>query len=185
GIGQEHRTGEPSTSSSGLVLRQRQPENLEFPFNTLGGFITPNESFYIRNHFAVPKIDLKTWKLKVEGAVKTSLGLSLDDLLKLESKTRAVTLECAGNSRGFLVPKENGVLWELGAVSTAKWRGVPLAAVLEKAGVKQGAVDVVLVGADSGAVADPKSPGAINFARSLPLEKARKDSVLLAYEMNG
>jgi DMSO/TMAO reductase YedYZ molybdopterin-dependent catalytic subunit len=170
--------------NSGLVLRQRQPENLEFPFQTLDGFITPNERFYIRNHFAVPKIDKEAWRLKVEGAVAKPLELSLDDLHKLESKTVTATLECAGNSRGFLIPKENGVLWESGAVSTAKWKGVSLAQLLERAGVKDNAVDVVLVGADSGAVADPKSPGAINFARSLPLNKARKESVLVAYEMN-
>jgi DMSO/TMAO reductase YedYZ molybdopterin-dependent catalytic subunit len=109
----------------------------------------------------------------------------LEEILKLDSRTMTVTLECAGNSRGFLVPKENGVLWELGAVSNAKWKGVSLADVLDRAGVSKNAVDVVLVGADSGPVADPKSPGPINFARSIPIEKVKKHEALLAYEMNG
>jgi DMSO/TMAO reductase YedYZ molybdopterin-dependent catalytic subunit len=174
-----------SPLKTGLVLRQRQPENLEFPFHSLDSFITSNERFYVRNHYPVPSIDLKTWKLKVEGSVDKPLEFSLDSISKLESRTMTVTLECAGNSRGFLVPKENGVLWELGAVSNAKWKGVSLADILDRAGSSKNAVDVVLVGADAGPVADPKSPGPINFARSVPIEKVKKNEVLLAYEMNG
>jgi DMSO/TMAO reductase YedYZ molybdopterin-dependent catalytic subunit len=164
----------PGPLHSGLILRQRQPENLEFPFHSLDSFITSNNRFYVRNHFPVPPLDPKTWTLKIEGAVEKPLDLTLDDLLKCESKSMTVTMECAGNGRGFLVPKENGVLWELGAVSNAKWKGVSLATILDQAGVKKETVDVVLVGSDTGAVADPKSPGAISFARSVPLEKVRK-----------
>jgi DMSO/TMAO reductase YedYZ molybdopterin-dependent catalytic subunit len=178
--------GEKGTPlKSGLVLRQRQPENLEFPFHSLESFITSNDRFYVRNHYPVPPVDPKTWKLKVEGSVDKSLELPLEEVLKSESRTMTVTLECAGNSRGFLVPKENGVLWELGAVSNAKWKGVSLADLLDRAGVSKNAVDVVLVGADAGPVADPKSPGPISFARSVPIEKVKKNEVLLAYEMNG
>src|SRR5262249_7469432 len=82
--------------------------------------------------------------------------------------------------------KVTGVGWELGAVSNAEWTGVPVSAILEKTGLKKDAVDIVFEGADAGEVrADPKSPGKINFARSLPLDKAKKPEVLLAYQMNG
>jgi DMSO/TMAO reductase YedYZ molybdopterin-dependent catalytic subunit len=104
----------------------------------------------------------------------------------MPSQTRAMTLECAGNGRSFLRPKTKGVQWELGAVSTAEWTGVPLATVLDKAGVQPGAVEVVLEGLDTGEPGnEPRPPGAIPFARSLPLEKARKPEVLLAWAMNG
>jgi DMSO/TMAO reductase YedYZ molybdopterin-dependent catalytic subunit len=182
------RADPPASAAAfpGLILRQKEPANLEFPFPTLDRFLTPNERFYVRNHFAMPKLDAAKWTLKVEGAVERPLELSYDDLKKLPAKTLTATLECAGNSRVFLVPKPTGVLWELGAVGTAEWTGVPLAVVLDRAGIKAGAVEVILEGADSGEVKDPPtSPGVIHFARSLPLEKARKPEVLLAYRMNG
>src|SRR4029077_17434819 len=96
-------------------------------------------------------------------------------------------LECAGNSRVFLKPPQVGIRWEQGAVSNAEWTGVSLSAVLDEAGVKRGAVEVILEGADRGKFDPPdaKTPGVISFARSLPIEKARQDEVLLAYRMNG
>jgi DMSO/TMAO reductase YedYZ molybdopterin-dependent catalytic subunit len=174
-------------SFPGLILREREPPNLEFPFSSLDRFLTPNERFFVRCHFDVPKIDPKDYRLKVEGAVERSLDLSLDDLRQMTSQTRPATLECAGNGRVYLVPKVRGVAWQLGAVSTAEWTGVPLEAVLERAGARSNAVEVIFEGADSGVVADdPKSPGPIHFARSIPLTgNQRPRSVLLAYKMNG
>jgi DMSO/TMAO reductase YedYZ molybdopterin-dependent catalytic subunit len=169
----------------GLIVRQRQPENLEFPFDTLDSFLTPNDRFYIRSHFAVPTLEAGSWRLKVEGAVERPFEVGYDDLLRMESRTRPATLECAGNGRVYLAPSPRGVQWELGAVSTAEWTGVPLAAILNRAGVKTGAVDVVLEGADSGEIKDPPKPaGAIHFARSLPLSKALNPDTLLAFKMN-
>jgi DMSO/TMAO reductase YedYZ molybdopterin-dependent catalytic subunit len=169
-----------------LIEREADPSNLEFPFTSLDSFLTPNELFYIRNHFAQPKVGIKTWRLQVVGAVKKPLTLTFDDLRAMKSSTLPVTLECAGNGRAFLDPKTKGVQWQLGAVSTAEWTGVPLAAVLERAGVAPGAVDVVLEGADQGEVKnEPKPTGPLHFARGLPLAKAQKPEVLLAYQMNG
>jgi DMSO/TMAO reductase YedYZ molybdopterin-dependent catalytic subunit len=169
-----------------LIVREKNPVNLEFPFNTLNSFLTPNDLFYVRNHFAMPTLDKRTWRLRVEGAVRKTLNLTYEALLRFPSRTRAVTLECAGNSRSYLTPKVGGVPWQLGAVSTAEWTGVPLALVLAKAGLKEGAVDVVLEGADKGDVTVPQRPkGQIHFARSLPLAKAKKPEVLLAFKMNG
>jgi DMSO/TMAO reductase YedYZ molybdopterin-dependent catalytic subunit len=170
----------------GLIVRSHEPRNLEFPVAELRDAIVPNEHFFVRSHFAVPQLDVKTWRLKVEGAVKTPLDLSLDDLKALPTKTLTVTLECAGNGRVHLAPPVPGLQWGQGAVGNADWAGVPLAALLEKAGVKDAAVDVVLEGADRGQVlGPPSSPGPIPFARSVPIQKAKKPEVLLAHAMNG
>jgi DMSO/TMAO reductase YedYZ molybdopterin-dependent catalytic subunit len=176
----------PGSLPSGLITREREPMNLEFPFATLDKIHTPNNQFFVRTHFPIPSIDSKSFRLKCSGHVDHEASLSYDEIRKLPQKTVTATLECAGNSRVFLVPRARGVLWELGAVSTAAWTGVPLSAVLERAGVKSGAVDVILHGADKGSINDdPKSPGEIHFSRSITLEKARQPEVLLAYQMNG
>src|ERR1700754_3032990 len=141
-----------------LIIREREPLNLESDFAALDSFITPNDKFYVRSHFAVPKLDVKAWRVKGEGAVKAPFELSYDELLKMSSETRAVTLECAGNGRVLLVPKVDGAQWQFGAVGNAEWTGVPLAAVLERAGVDSKAVDIVLEGADSGDVSKPSKP---------------------------
>jgi len=154
------------------------------PFEELNGFITPTESFYVRTHFPVPKIERNKWRLRVEGEVEAPFEIAFDDLLKLESRKIPVTLECAGNSRNFLEPKVKGVQWELGAVGTAEWTGVSLSILLERARVKANGREVILEGADGGELEDPKRPaGELKFARSIPLDKARGD-VLLAYRMN-
>jgi DMSO/TMAO reductase YedYZ molybdopterin-dependent catalytic subunit len=168
----------------GKIVRGENPLNLEMPFSALDGFITPTESFYVRTHFPIPKIDKNEWRLRIEGEIEKPFQLDYDGLLKLESRTIPVTLECAGNNRIFLEPKVKGVQWGLGAVGNAEWTGVPLSILLERAGVKAGAHEVILEGADGGTLEDPKSPaGELRFARSIPLAKARAD-VLLAYKMN-
>jgi len=173
-------------SSGGLIVREKEPVNLEFPFAKLDSFLTPNELFYVRDHFTAAKLEAMTWKLTVTGAVEKPLELTYDQVLALPSRTTAITLECAGNGRMYLEPKAKGVQWELGAVSTAEWTGVPLATLLDKAGVKKNAVDVVLEGADTGEPKnDPKPVGKVHFLRGLPLAKALKPEVLLAYKMNG
>lgn len=172
-------------SQPALIPRQQNPDNLESPFTALDRFITPNNLFYVRSHFAVPKLDPATWRLKVEGAVERPMNLSYEEIRKMPSRTLTATLECAGNSRGFLVPKAKGVGWKLGAVSNAEWTGVPLTAILEWAGVKDRAVEVILEGADAGTMSGESKPaGPIHFARSLPLDRARKGNVLLAFQMN-
>jgi DMSO/TMAO reductase YedYZ molybdopterin-dependent catalytic subunit len=168
-----------------LIVREQDPLNLEMPFSSLDGFITPNESFYVRCHFPIPEISAETWRLKIEGEVEVPFELGYDELLGMETRTIAATLECAGNNRIFLEPKAKGVQWGLGAVGNATWTGVLLSALLDRAKVKAGAIEVILDGADEGEVDKTPTPaGKISFCRSLPLAKARAD-VLLAYEMNG
>lgn len=170
--------------SEGKIVRSVDPPNLEMPFETLDGFITPTKSFYVRTHFPIPKIDRDAWRLRVEGEVEKPFQISYDELIRLESRKVPVMLECAGNNRTFLEPKVKGVQWGLGAVGNAEWTGVPLSILLERVGVKASAREVILEGADHGRVDDPKAPaGELKFARSIPLEKARKDA-LLAHKMN-
>jgi len=169
---------------SDLIVREQDPLNLEMPFSSLDGFITPNESFYVRCHFPIPEISAENWSLEIEGEVEAPFELSYDELLAMETRTIAATLECAGNNRIFLEPKAKGVQWELGAVGNASWTGVLLSTVLDRAKVRAGAIEVILDGADEGVVDKSPTPaGKISFCRSLPLNKARTD-VLLAYEMN-
>jgi DMSO/TMAO reductase YedYZ molybdopterin-dependent catalytic subunit len=170
----------------GMILREREPLNLEFPFRALSQWIIPNEQFYVRNHFTAPKLDPATWRLRIEGAVEKPMDLSLDDLKRIPSVTRPLTLECAGNGRVYLTPRVRGVAWQLGAVGNAEWTGVPLAEILQRVGAKSSAVEVVLEGGDRGAINDdPKSPGPIAYSRSIPVAKAKKPEVLLAHSING
>ena len=171
----------------GMVVRMQEPRNLETPPAGLTPAVTPTEQHYVRSHFPVPALDAASYRLVVEGHVETPLSLSLAEVQALATPvTRPVTLECAGNGRVFLVPPTSGLQWGIGAVGTAEWTGVPLAALLDRAKVKAGGVDVVLVGADKGAVAGPPaSPGPIAFDRGIPLAKARQDGTLLAWAMNG
>ena len=169
----------------GRIVRSEDPLNLEMPFETVENFITPTKSFYVRTHFPIPKIDRDAWWLHVEGEVDKPFAINYQELVQLESVTIPVTLECAGNNRNFLEPKVKGVQWGLGAVGTAEWTGVPLSVLLDRAVVRSNAREIILEGADHGLLEDPKSPpGELTFARSVPLEKARRD-VLLAYGMNG
>ena len=176
--------GEPTPPR--LITRTESPINLEFPLTELNRFVTPNDLFYVRNHFPVPALDANTWRLRVEGAVERELTLTLDEIRRMPSRTVPATLECAGNSRALLTPPVRGVQWGNGAVSNAEWTGVSLIDVLNRAGLRPNAVDIVLEGADRGEIAsEPRSPGAIHFARSVPLAKARQQDVLLACRMNG
>jgi DMSO/TMAO reductase YedYZ molybdopterin-dependent catalytic subunit len=173
-------------SADPRISRSEEPLNLEMPFAGLKDFLTPTGLHYVRNHYPIPKIEADAFVLEVSGAVDKPLKLKLADLLKLKSVTRPVTLECAGNGRSFLPVKVKGVQWAQGAVSTAEWSGVPLADILKLAGVKKGAVEVILDSADKG---DPKKDGQpaapLTFARSLTLAKALRPEVLLAHAMNG
>ncbi|MGH8094603.1 MAG: sulfite oxidase [Chthoniobacterales bacterium] len=168
-----------------MIIREKEPANLEMPFGTLDGPITPNDKFYVRSHFPVPPIDLASWRLQIEGAVERPLELSYQDLLDHPLTTVPATMECAGNSRIFLLPKVKGVQWEMGAVGNAEWTGVSLGELLREARCAPQACEVILEGADSGAIAEPPRPaGKICYARSLSLGKALRD-VLLALRMNG
>ena len=161
----------------------QSPENSETPLADVHGWVTPTRLFFVRNHFNVPQIDAQSWRLTVGGCVERPLVLTWEELNALPQRTVLATLECAGNGRSFLAQKAPGVPWGAGAVAHGEWSGVPLAAVLEMAGIGGGAVEVVCEGADRGT--EPDHPELMAFARGLPLAKAMHRDTLLALRMNG
>jgi DMSO/TMAO reductase YedYZ molybdopterin-dependent catalytic subunit len=159
------------------------PENSETPLASIRGWVTPNRLFFVRNHFPQPTLDMAGFCLRVGGLVERPLELTWQDIAAMPERSVFATVECAGNGRSFLHTPQPGVQWGAGAIGHAEWTGVPLALVLEKAGIKPGAVEVLCEGADRGTEAD--HPATMQFARSLPLRKALHPDTLLAYRMNG
>jgi DMSO/TMAO reductase YedYZ molybdopterin-dependent catalytic subunit len=168
----------------GLLVHRAHPLNGETSIPALiGGVVMPNAKFYVRNHFQIPKLDLANWRLTVRGLVDRPLNLSWRDLANMRSQSKLVTLECAGNGRSKLEPRVSGEQWNLGAVSTAEWTGVPLEEILNRAGVQPDGRYIVFRGADCGNVEGRSET--ITFERSLSIDQARESEVLLAYAMNG
>ena len=170
----------------GLIVLQKDPNNLEMPFDQLGDFITPAELFYVRSHFPTPELDPIAYRLSIAGVVRRELQLNYADIRAMPSRTCIATLECAGNSRVFLAPPVPGAQWELGAVGNAEWTGVPLSMLLERAGLADEVCELVLEGADRGVPKEePKPPGPISYARSITRARAMQGDVLIAHQMNG
>ena len=159
------------------------PENSETPLERLASWVTPNRLFFVRNHFEVPRIDVATWRLRIEGLVERPREWTFDELAELPQRTVFATLECAGNGRSFLRPHAHGVPWGAGAIGHAEWTGVPLREVLDEAGLKPSAVALVFEGHDRGTEADHPEP--MSFCRGLPMAKALDPHTLIALRMNG
>ncbi len=159
------------------------PENSETPLDTVHGWVTPNRLFFVRNHFSMPEIDRSSWKLSIEGRVARPMEFSWEQLCALPQRSVFATVECAGNGRSFLQQRQPGVQWGAGAIGHAEWTGVPVADVLQAAGLERDAVEVLFEGGDIGSEADHPQP--MHFARSLPLAKALDRDTLLATRMNG
>ncbi len=166
-----------------MILQRTRPPLLETPLEVFDrGVFTPNDQFFVRWHWAVipNSIDVKTFKLAVRGHVNQTLSLSLDDLMSLPRVELAAVNQCSGNSRGFYQPRVPGAQWGNGAMGNALWTGVRLKDVLDRAGVKAGAVQVRFNGLD-----DPVVPDGPDFKKSLDIDHARDGEVLIAYAMNG
>lgn len=164
-------------------ILSQSPENRETPLAGAQSWVTPNRLFFVRNHFDTPRIDLDRWRLPVGGCVERPLELDWEQLNLLPMRSVFCTLECAGNGRSFLQPRVEGVQWRAGAVGHAEWSGVPLRYLLDEAGLKPEAVEIVCEGADAGT--EPGCSAPMRFARSLPLEKALHSDTLLVTRMNG
>ena len=134
-------------------------------------WLTPVEHFFVRSHLGTPSIERDQWKLTVEGKVRRPREWTWSQLKEMEQESRTVTLECAENLPGGRL------------VGNAQWRGIPLARLLEKAGVQEDAREVVLEGADRGL--DELEMVPVTYARSLPLDEALAAGTLVALEMNG
>jgi sulfane dehydrogenase subunit SoxC len=143
------------------------------------GYLTPNRLFFVRNHAPTPYIDSSSWRLRVDGpGVRRSLELNYDDLLRMENVSLVRALECAGNGRVFFDERQGreapGTQWRLGAIGVAEWNGISLGEILERAGLKKTAREVMLESLDS-----------VRMRRPLPVEKALEEDTLLALGMNG
>ena len=172
-----------SMTSAELTVLSEEPLVAGAALSSFDSVITPSSGFFVRNHFPIPKSDISSWSLTVTGEVERPLHLRYDDLLRLPSKEIVALQECAGNSRATVQPPIEGLLWDNGAVGTARWAGVPLCAVLEQAGLLDSANEVLLEGADHGK--ERGAPGELSYAMSLPMDKALHPDTLLAFEMNG
>ena len=162
-----------------MLVRSVRPEDLEMPLSGFSDYITPIEHFFVRTHVYVPTVNVNEWRLKVEGEVATPLTLSMADLKKLPPIELVSVAECAGNGRGFYQPPVPGLQWRNGSVGNGRWRGVRLADVLTRAGIKDSAKEILFDGADVPIGTMP------DFQRSIPVKKALDGNTLLAYQMNG
>ena len=168
-----------------LEVRAPTPDSrcVEASLSSLVDETTPTNRFFIRSHFAVPRLTREDWRLSIEGEVEHPTVLTYEDLQGLPHRDLVATLECAGNSRLTVRPKPEGVLWGHGAVSTGHWRGVPLWMVLERAGLRSSVAEIVLQGADRGS--EPGVEGELRYEMSVDLAKALHPDTLLVDQMNG
>jgi DMSO/TMAO reductase YedYZ molybdopterin-dependent catalytic subunit len=172
-----------SSSVEGISIEELQlaARNHGMPLEMLRDPITPIGLHYLLIHFDIPVVDAGTWRLEIGGTVDRPLSLSLDEIRARPARTLAVTLECAGNGRALLEPRPLSQPWLREAVGTAEWTGTPLAPLLAMAGPRAEGAEVVFTGFDRGIQGEVEH----DYARSLPLEEAMRDDVLLAYEING
>jgi sulfite oxidase len=164
---------------TGMIVRSARPEDLEMPLSGFADYITPVEHFFVRTHVYVPKVELASWRLKIDGEVGSPLTLTMEDLRRMPAVELVAVTECAGNGRVFYDPPVPGLQWSTGSVGNGRWRGVRLADLLKRGGIKPSAVEVLFDGADVplGTMQD--------FRRSITVKKALDPNTLLAYEMNG
>ena len=159
-----------------LALRNRG-----MPLEGLRYDITPTGMHYQLVHFDIPFADESTWRLSIGGRVANPITLDLDDIRSLPRVTAPVTMECAGNGRALMQPRAISQPWLLEAVATARWTGTPLCPILEQAGIAADAVELLFTGVDQGVAGGELQC----YQRSLAIEEAMRDEVMLAYAMNG
>jgi sulfane dehydrogenase subunit SoxC len=173
----------PLASEPGITVEELRlaARNHAMPLEALRWAITPPGLHYLLIHYDVPLVDPAEWRLEIGGAVERPLRLGLDELRSRPAVELAATMECAGNGRALLEPRPLSQPWLMEAVGTARWRGVPLAALLEEAAPTAAAVDVLFAGLDRGVEAEIEQ----RYERSLPLTEALEAGAVVAYEMNG
>ena len=155
--------------------------NRGMPLEALRHELTPAGLHYLLVHFDIPLLDGNTWTLSINGLVNQRLTLGLQEIKRLPARTLRVTMECAGNGRAQLSPRYPSVPWLEEGVSTADWTGAALSDLLASAGLQRTAKEIVFHGADCGFDAGVEH----HFARSLGVEQALRDEIIVAYEMNG
>jgi len=165
-----------------LIKLSYRPPNYETPLEYFRTAITPNDAFFVRYHLAgIPEVDAKTWKLSVGGeGANSQIEINLDELKRMPAAEVVAVNLCSGNRRGLFQPHVPGVEWGYGAMGCARWKGARLKDILDKAGLKKEAIEIVLDGADI-----PVSDKTPDFVKSIPTWKAIEETTLVAYEMNG
>ena len=166
-----------------LIRLTTRPPQLETPLPLLGEAITPNDAFFVRYHLsdAPPAaLDGAAHRLTIDGAVERPLSLSVAELRRLPSTEITAVLQCSGNSRGFFAPRVAGGQLGHGAMGNARWRGVALKTLLDRAGVRAGARQVSFDGLDQ-----PPVEALPDFVKALDIDHARDGEVMVAYAMNG
>jgi DMSO/TMAO reductase YedYZ molybdopterin-dependent catalytic subunit len=169
-----------SADLSRLIPRSSRPADLEMPLDGFHEWITPVDRFFVRCHTYFPeRVNLADWRLKIDGVVNQPVTLTMDDLKKLPRVELVGVLECAGNGRSFYQPRVAGTQWAFGSVGNGRWAGVRFRDVLQKAGLKESAKEILLDSSDSPLGSMPK------FQRTITVQKALDPDTLLAYDMNG
>src|SRR5581483_9191271 len=166
-----------------LILLTPRPPQLETPMAVFDdGVFTPNDAFFVRWHLAnIPQsVDATKHRIAVTGAVQRPLSLSLDDLAAMPTVEVAAVNQCSGNSRGLFSPRVAGGQWANGAMGNARWTGVRLRDILDRAGLTANAKQVQFNGLET-----PVLPTTPDFKKSLDVDVARGDDVIVAYLMNG
>jgi len=159
---------------------QLAARNHGMPLEALRYDLTPVGLHYLLIHFDVPAV-AADWRLRVGGHVERELSLSLAELRGRPAVRRIVTMECAGNGRARLEPHVVSQPWLAEAVGTGEWGGVELGPLLEEAGVRDGAIEVLFTALDRGIDGGVEQA----YERSLTVEEAQAGDALLAYELNG
>ena len=172
-----------SNQSPSLSVLSREPLVAGTPMSSLDSQVVPTNLFFVRNHFPVPVMDPELWSLKVTGHVRDEFRLTYPELKEMDRIELEALLECAGNSRAAIQPPIEGLLWDHSGVSSARWAGVALRTLLDRAWPLPTAQEVLLIGADRGTEAGES--GEMCYAMSLPMGRALDPNTLLAYEMNG
>jgi DMSO/TMAO reductase YedYZ molybdopterin-dependent catalytic subunit len=160
---------------------QLAARNSGMPLEALRYPVTPLGLHYLLTHYDIPAVNAATWRLLVTGGTRGELTLSLDDLRARPHAVVRSTMECAGNGRALLEPRPVSQPWLAEAVGTAEWGGTPLAPLLREAGLADDVSEVLFTALDRGIEGGEEQV----YERSLPLDEARRDEVLLAYEVNG
>lgn len=175
------RSAERLIDNGGFEIEEVQlaSRNPGMPLEGLAYPVTPTGMHYQLTHFDIPTPP-SNWQLSIGGLVDEPVTLSLEDLQKRPTTTTTVTMECAGNGRALMNPRYASRPWLQDAVGTAQWTGTPLAGVLQDAGLKDTAVELVFSSFDQGVQGGDVLP----FQRSLSVAEALREEVLLAWAMN-
>jgi len=141
----------------------------------IDSFYTPNDDFYIVQHYNQPEIAPEDYRLRITGLVDNELEFTLAQLQNMEKVEIDAGFECGGNRRDMFH----------GLIGNAKWGGVRLTELLGDAGVQNAGIEVVFYGADKGTENIRDTDVEQAFGRSMHIDDAQRDDIIVAYEMNG